>query len=142
LLGKKLYQKKFNKQKVNSTKELNVEINDNNMHLQKSNEKENKKGIREQLFSEYIKTEIVNRKNKLNSDIDKETTLQNELINNNKLGLLSKCEKKIEENQQIMTKIWKIKVKMPKIRVIKIIRKIFLQLVLININLIIKVIII
>ena len=96
LLGKKLYQKKFNKQKVNSTKELNVEINDNNMHLQKSNEKENKKGIREQLFSEYIKTEIVNRKNKLNSDIDKETTLQNELINNNKLGLLSKC---VEENR-------------------------------------------
>ena len=95
LLGKRLYNKKFNKLKINSTKELNIEINDNNyLHIQKSNEKENKKNIREQLFSEYIKTEIVNRKNKLNND--KEITLQNELMNKNKIGLLSKC---VEENR-------------------------------------------
>ena len=94
LLGKKLFDKKFKKTKINSTKELKIEINDANPYIQKSNEKEKKKGVREQLFSEYIKTEIVNRKNKFNND--KEITLQNELINNNKLGLLSKC---IEDNR-------------------------------------------
>ena len=94
LLGKKLFDKKFKKSKINSTKELNIEVNDANAHIQKSNEKEKKKGVREQLFSEYIKTEIVNRKNKFNND--KEITLQNELVNNNKLGLLSKC---IEDNR-------------------------------------------
>ena len=87
LLGKKLYDKKFNKIKINSSKELNYkdDKNENNIHSQNSNERENsKKEKKQQLLSEYIKTEIINRKNK-------EITLQNELINNNKLGLLSKC---------------------------------------------------
>ena len=106
LLGKRLYNKKFNKVKINSTKELNIEINDNNnLHIQnnninKSNEKENKKkSIREQLFSDYIKTEIINRKKRLTTE--KEITLQNELKNTNKIGLLSKC---IEENRGKSTK--------------------------------------
>ena len=89
LLGKKLYDKKFKKLKINSTKELNFELNNNkNILIQNSNEKE-KNNTRQQLFSEYIKTEIINRKNKLNNE--NEIILQNELINNNKLGLLSKC---------------------------------------------------
>ena len=154
LLGKKLYDKKFNKIRINSTKELNYEpknifknnkLNDynnnttnnitnnntndninnntttdnnitknnintttnnttttntnnniNNIHVQKSNEKDNKKGNRKQLFSEYIKTEIINRK----KSHDKENTLQNELINSNKLGLLSKC---VDENRASST---------------------------------------
>ena len=93
LLGKKIYNKKFKKSKynsrVNSTKELNIELN-NHMETQDSDEKDKRKRKRqENLFSEYIKTEIINRKKEMNNE--KEYTLQNELINNNKLGLLSKC---------------------------------------------------
>ena len=87
LLGKKLYDKKFNKIKINSSKELNYKDDKNeiNIHTQNSNERNNsKKEKKQQLFLDYIRTEIINRKNK-------EITLQNELINNNKLGLLSKC---------------------------------------------------
>ena len=84
LLGKKIYNKKFKQIKINSLKELNCETN-NNKHIQNSSEKEKKK----ELFSEYIKTEIINRKEKIRKG--KEITLQNELINNNKLGLLSRC---------------------------------------------------
>ena len=99
LLGKKLYEKKFKKEKKSSSKELNLEYinnNLNNIHIQKSNEQEknkennkNKKNNTQQLFSDYIKTEIVNRKRNLNNE--KQITLQNELVNENKLGLLSKC---------------------------------------------------
>ena len=87
LLGKKLYDKKFNKIKINSSKELNYKDDkiEFNINTQNSNEREHsKKERKQQLFSDYIKTEIINRKNK-------EITLQNELINSNKLGLLSKC---------------------------------------------------
>ena len=87
LLGKKLYDKKFNKIKINSSKELNYKDDKNefNINTQNSNERDqSKKERKQQLFSDYIKTEIINRKNK-------EITLQNELINSNKLGLLSKC---------------------------------------------------
>ena len=87
LLGKKLYDKKFNKIKINSSKELNYKDDKNeiNIHTQNSNVRNNsKKEKKQQLFLDYIRTEIINRKNK-------EITLQNELINNNKLGLLSKC---------------------------------------------------
>ena len=87
LLVKKLYNKKFNKRKINSSKELNYKDDKNeiNIHTQNSNERNNsKKEKKQQLFLDYIRTEIINRKNK-------EITLQNELINNNKLGLLSKC---------------------------------------------------
>ena len=87
LLGKKLYDKKFNKIKINSSKELNYKDDKNeiNIHTQNSNERNNsKKEKKQQLFLDYIRTEIINRKNK-------EITLHNELINNNKLGLLSKC---------------------------------------------------
>ena len=109
LLGKKLYEKKFKKEKIKSSKELNYEYinnNLNNIHIQKSNEKEknkekkkdidkeNKKSNRQELFSDYIKTEIVNRKRNLNNE--NQITLQNELSNENKLGLLSKC---INENR-------------------------------------------
>ena len=100
LLGKKIYERKFKKEKINSANELNYDINKNkdkdkdidkeiNKYIQKSDEKEKKNNNRQQLFSDYIKTEIVNRKIKLNNN--KEITLQNELVNNNKLGLLSKC---------------------------------------------------
>jgi hypothetical protein len=88
-LGKKLYDTKFNEIKINSSKELNYknDTNEINIHTQNSNERDkSKKDKKQQLFSDYIKTEIVNRKNK-------EITLQNELINSNKLGLLSKCVK-------------------------------------------------
>ena len=87
LLGKKLYDKKFNKIKINSSKELNYKDDKNefNINTQNSNERDHsKKERKQQLFSDYIKTEIINRKNK-------EITLQNELIKSNKLGLLSKC---------------------------------------------------
>ena len=100
LLGKKLYEKKFKKEKKSSSKELNLEYinnNLNNIHIQRSNEKEkdrekekeNKNSNKETLFSDYIKTEIVNRKRDLNNE--KQITLQNELASKNKLGLLSKC---------------------------------------------------
>ena len=95
LLGKKLYDKKFNKIKINSSKELNYKDvkNEINIHTQNSNERDKSKKDKK-LFSEYIKTEIINRKNK-------EITLQNELINNNKLGLLSKC---VEDNSSSLNK--------------------------------------
>ena len=86
LLGKEIYEKKFKKKKINSTKELNIELNNNNLLFQKSNEKEHKNKTRQHLFSEYIKTEINRKINK-----EKDIIIQNELINNNKLGLLSKC---------------------------------------------------
>ena len=90
LLGKKIYNNKF---KVNSVKELNLNSipNSNSIEKDKEKEKESKRNGKQQLFSEYIKTEIINRKRKL--DTEKEITLQNELANNNKLGLLSKCVK-------------------------------------------------
>ena len=81
---------------TNNTTTTNTNNNINNIHVQKSNEKNNKKGNRKQLFSEYIKTEIINRK----KSHDKENTLQNELINSNKLGLLSKC---VDENRASST---------------------------------------
>ena len=92
LLGKKIYNNKF---KPEIKKELSIDTDINN---QNSNEKEKKKNNRQQLFSEYIKTEIINRKRKLNEE--KEITLQNELVNNNKLGLLSKC---VKENRSSTT---------------------------------------
>ena len=96
LLGKKLYDKKFKNEKantrVNSTKELNIELN-NNIEIKNSGKK-GRKNKREDLFSEYIKTEIISRKKQINNE--KEYTLQNELINNKKIGLLSKC---VNENK-------------------------------------------
>ena len=77
LMGKKIYEKKF-KKKIKSEKELNYVTLFN---------KE-----KEEIISskEYIKTEINEKKvgNK-----GKDITLQNELINNNKIGLLTKCIK-------------------------------------------------
>ena len=97
LLGKKLYDKKFNKIKINSSKELNYKDDKNeiNIHTQDSIERDNSKKDKkqQQLFSEFIKTEIINRKNK-------DITLQNELINNNKLGLLSKCVEDSSTNKE------------------------------------------
>lgn len=97
LLGKKLYDKKFNKIKINSSKELNYKDDKNeiNIHTQDSIERDNSKKDKkqQQLFSEFIKTEIINRKNK-------DITLQNELINNNKLGLLSKCVEDSSTNKR------------------------------------------
>ena len=77
LMGKKIYEKKF-KKKIKSERELNYVTLFN---------KE-----KEEIISskEYIKTEINEKKvgNK-----GKDITLQNELINNNKIGLLTKCIK-------------------------------------------------
>ena len=99
LLGKKIYNNRF---KVKATKELNLNSLQNTNSIEnekeKDKDKENKKNNRQQLFSEYIKTEIINRKRKLNTE--KEITLQNELANNNKLGLLSKC---VKENHSSTT---------------------------------------
>ena len=93
LIGKKIYEKKFKKMKINSFRELNYDslynINNKNNDIVINNNKE------------YIKTEINERKNLGNNN--KEITLQNELINNNKIGLLTKCIKEInikEKNNQ------------------------------------------
>ena len=94
LMGKKIYDKKFTK-KIQSVRELNPEtiFNKNSNFKQEKNEFNNK---------EYIKTEVSDRKKIGNKD--KENTLQNELINSNKIGLLTKCIKGInikEKNNNI-----------------------------------------
>ena len=83
LMGKKLYEKKFKKVKINSVRELNYDslfnvTNNTNKEKDFSNK-------------EYIKTEANDRIKIGNKD--KEITLQNELINSNKIGLLTKCLK-------------------------------------------------
>ena len=77
LMGKKIYEKKF-KKKIKSEKELNYVT----LFIKEKEEIISSK--------EYIKTEINEKKvgNK-----GKDITLQNELINNNKIGLLTKCIK-------------------------------------------------
>ena len=82
LIGKKNYENKFKKKKINSVRELNYETLFNNIINEKEENIINNK--------EYIKTETNERNNK-----NKEITLQNELINNNKIGLLTKCIKGI-----------------------------------------------
>ena len=82
LIGKKNYENKFKKKKINSVRELNYETLFNNIINEKEDNIINNK--------EYIKTETNERNNK-----NKEITLQNELINNNKIGLLTKCIKGI-----------------------------------------------
>ena len=96
LIGKKNYENKFKKKKINSVRELNYETLFNNIINEKEENIINNK--------EYIKTETNERNNK-----NKEITLQNELINNNKIGLLTKCIKginikdknKTENNQRL-----------------------------------------
>ena len=86
LMGKKNYEKKFKKMNINSVRELNCDSlfnsnNKNDMNINNNNKE----------YKEYIKTEINERKNLSNTK--KEITLQNELKNNNKIGLLTKCIK-------------------------------------------------
>jgi serine/threonine protein kinase len=106
LMGKKIYEKKFTK-KIQSVRELNPPtiFNKNNNFKQEKNEINNKV---------YIKTEVSDRKK--NGIKDKENTLQNELINSNKIGLLTKClkginikEKSNKEKQRNQTEEKKIK---------------------------------
>ena len=86
LMGKKNYEKKFKKMNINSVRELNCDSlfnsnNKNDMNINNNNKE----------YKEYINTEINERKNLSNTK--KEITLQNELKNNNKIGLLTKCIK-------------------------------------------------
>jgi hypothetical protein len=106
LMGKKIYEKIFTK-KIQSVRELNPPtiFNKNNNFKQEKNEINNKL---------YIKTEVSDRKK--NGIKDKENTLQNELINSNKIGLLTKClkginikEKSNKEKQRNQTEEKKIK---------------------------------
>jgi serine/threonine protein kinase len=102
LMGKKLYEKKFKKMKIQSLREFNYDIIFNKVNHDKEKDKEISSKT-------YIQTEINERKNNLNKD--KEITLQNELINNNKIGLLTKClnglsiKEKTEKNQNQRKKI-------------------------------------
>ena len=94
LMGKKLYEKKFKKMKIQSLREFNYDILFNKINHDKEKDK--------QITSKtYIQTEVNDRKKNL--DKEKEITLQNELINNNKIGLLTKCLNgisiKTEKNQ-------------------------------------------
>ena len=83
LMGKKIYEKRFKKMKINSVREFNYDT----LHTFTNSTKE-EKDINNK---EYVKTETNERKKVGNKD--KEITLQNELINSNKIGLLTKCLK-------------------------------------------------
>ena len=80
LMGKKCYEKKFKKMKIHSLREFNYDLLFNKINYEKEKEIANKG---------YMQTEI-NDRNK-NVTRDKEITLQNELKNSNKIGLLTKC---------------------------------------------------
>ena len=84
LMGKKLYEKKFKKVKIQSLREFNYDFLLNKINHNKEKDKD-----KEISNKTYIQTEINDKKKNLNKD--KDVTLQNELINNNKIGLLTKC---------------------------------------------------
>ncbi len=80
LMGKKCYEKKFKKMKIHSLREFNYDLLFNKINYEKEKEIANKG---------YMQTEINDRNKNVNRD--KEITLQNELKNSNKIGLLTKC---------------------------------------------------
>ena len=89
LMGKKLYEKIFKKEKE-KIKSVREELNYDNIFnkTNNNNNKDNNKNKEKEITSKtYIQTEINDRK----KNQEKEITLQNELINSNKIGLLTKC---------------------------------------------------
>ena len=111
-LGKAIYNKKFS-DKNNSTKILfntNKKEKINIFHFEDkfnslrsstlNREIKNliNSGYKKKLFSDYIKTEIINKRNKQNKD--KQLIVKNKLFDNDKIGILTKCIKEKGKNNK------------------------------------------
>ena len=113
LMGEAIYNKKFN-DNVNSIKILsnsNKKERVNLLHLEgkfkslknttlhREMKNTTNSGYKKKIFSDYIKTEIINKRNK--QDKDKQLMVKNKLFDDNKIGILTKCIKDKGKNNRI-----------------------------------------